>query len=90
MAPRGSFHPRSTGRDLSLAGLTAIVFPKLELSLILNKHNTGFVVDTEDRAVTEVVIYGFPQPAKSRRRHSGGRRIINQRWGITNREEKWF
>lgn len=43
---------------------------------MLNKHNTGFVADTEDWDVTEVIIYSLPQPAKPHRPHSGGRRII--------------
>lgn len=77
MVPRGSFHPKRTSGDLSVSGLTAIVFPKLELFLVLNKHKTGFVADTEDQDVTEVIIYSLPRPAKSHR-HSGGSRIINQ------------
>lgn len=77
MEPRGSFHPRRMDGYLSLSGFTAILFLRLELSLVLNKHKTGFAVDAEDQDATEVIIYGLFPPAKSHR-HSGGSRITNQ------------
>lgn len=77
MAPRGSFHPKRIDGDLSLSGFTAIVFLKLELSLVLNKHKMGSAVDAEDQDATEVIIYSLLLPAKSHR-YTGGGRITNQ------------
>lgn len=63
--------------DLSLSGFAAILFLKLELSLVLNEHKMGFAIDAEDQGATEVIIYSPLLSAKSHR-HSGGSRIINQ------------